>query len=118
LLEVEVTVVATSETRRLVIAGSEGSLGPADIARRLDALASLKIHPRNTLENRTLLARAERLYEQLLGESRDHLGQMILRFEHVLTTQDARLVARDAALFREALQSIETNDHFAPDMTD
>ena len=56
--------------------------------------------------------------EQLLGEGRDHLGQLILRFEHVLTTQDARLVARDAALFREALQSIETNDHFAPDMTD
>lgn len=118
LLEVEVTIVATAETRRLVIAGSEGSLAPAEIARRLDALASLKIHPRDTLENRTLLARAERLYEQLLGESRDHLGQMILRFEHVLTTQDARLVTRDAALFREALQRIEANDHFAPDMTD
>jgi len=118
LLEVEVTVVATSETSRLVIEGNEGSLGPDEIARRLDALAALKVHPRDTLENRTLLARAERLYEQLLGPGRDHLGQMILRFEQVLATQDARLVARDAALFREALQSIEANDHFAPDLTD
>jgi molecular chaperone HscC len=43
---------------------------------------------------------------------------MILRFEQVLATQDSRLVARDAALFREALQGIEANDHFAPDLTD
>jgi molecular chaperone HscC len=118
LLEVEVTVVATSETRRLVVEGNEGSLGPDEIARRLEALATLKVHPRDTLENRTLLARAERLYEQLLGQGRDHLGQMILRFEQVLATQDSRLVARDAALFREALQGIEANDHFAPDLAD
>lgn len=118
LLEVEVTVVATSETRRLLIEGNEGSLAPEEIARRLDALATLKVHPRDTLENRTLLARAERLYEQLLGPGREHLGQMILHFEQVLATQDPRLVQRDAALFREALQGIETNDHFAPDLTD
>ncbi|PTR35046.1 molecular chaperone HscC [Luteibacter sp. OK325] len=118
LLEVEVRVVATSETRRLVIEGSEGGLGADEIARRLEALAALKVHPRDTLENRTLLARAERLYEQLLGQVRDHLGQMILSFEQVLATQDPRLVARDAALFREALHSIEANDHFAPDLTD
>jgi molecular chaperone HscC len=118
LLEVEVTVVATSETRRLVVEGNEGSLGPDDVARRFEALATLKVHPRDTLENRTLLARAERLYEQLLGQGRDHLGQMILRFEQVLATQDSRLVARDAALFREALQGIEATDHFAPDLMD
>jgi len=54
----------------------------------------------------------------LLGEGREHLGQMILRFEQVLATQDARMVARDAALFREALQAIEASDPFAPDVTD
>jgi molecular chaperone HscC len=118
LLEVEVTVVATSETRRLIVEGSEGSLGPDEIARRLEALAALKVHPRDMLENRTLLARAERLYEQLLGQGRDHLGQVILRFEQVLATQDPRLIARDAPLFREALRGIEANDHFAPDLTD
>ena len=118
LLEVEVTLVATAETRRLVVEGNEGSLGPDEIARRLEALAALKVHPRDTLENRTLLARAERLYEQLLGQGRDHLGQMILRFEQALATQDSRRVARDAALFREALQGIEADDHFAPDLTD
>jgi len=115
LLEVEVTVVATGETRRLVIEGGEAHMPAEEIARRLAALATLKIHPRDTLENRTLLARAERLYEQLLGDTRDQLGQFILRFEQVLATQETRDIARDAAAFREALHAIERDYRFAPD---
>jgi molecular chaperone HscC len=115
LLEVEVSVVATGETRRLVIESGQAHMSAADIARRLEALSALKIHPRDTLENRTLLARAERMYEQLLGTARDHVGQMIMRFEQVLATQDLRLISRDAAQFRDALKAIESDGYFAPD---
>lgn len=115
LLEVEATVVATGEKQRLVIESGDAHMSPSDIEARLAALSQLKIHPRDTLENRTLLARAERMYEQLLGDMRDHVGKMILRFEQVLATQDARLIARDAELFRQALKAIESDNHFAPD---
>ncbi|MEX1829458.1 Hsp70 family protein [Luteibacter sp. CQ10] len=115
LLEVEATVVATGEKQRLVIESGDAHMSPSDIEARLAALSLLKIHPRDTLENRTLLARAERMYEQLLGDMRDHVGKMILRFEQVLATQDARLIARDAELFRQALKAIEADSHFAPD---
>jgi molecular chaperone HscC len=118
LLEVEVTVVGTGDTQRLVIENGQAHMPPEEIARRLGALAALKIHPRDTLENRTLLARAERMYEQLLGPARDHVGKMILRFEQALTTQDARLIARDATQFREALKAIESDSHFAPELLD
>jgi len=115
LLELEATVVATGEKQRLVIESGDAHMSPSDIEARLAALSQLKIHPRDTLENRTLLARAERMYEQLLGDMRDHVGKMILRFEQVLATQDARLIARDAELFRQALKAIESDSHFAPD---
>jgi molecular chaperone HscC len=115
LLEVEVTVVHTGETQRLVIENGETHLRPDEIAERLKALAALKVHPRDTLENRSLLARAERLYEQLLGESRDHLGGSILQFEQTLATQDPRLIARDTGAFRAVLNGIEHDSHFAPD---
>ncbi|MGN6481467.1 Hsp70 family protein [Luteibacter sp.] len=115
LLEVEVSVVATGEVRRLVIESGDAHMSPDEIARRLAALSELKIHPRDTLENRTLLARAERLYEQLLGDMRDQVGQFILRFEQVLATQDERLIARDAAQFRDALKRIEDDRRFATD---
>jgi molecular chaperone HscC len=115
LLEVEVTVVASGEVRRLVIESGDAHMPAEEIARRLQALSVLKIHPRDTLENRTLLARAERLYEQLLGEPRERLGRVILRFEQALATQDQRLIARDAVAFRESLQAIERDDRYAPD---
>ncbi|QWT19060.1 molecular chaperone HscC [Bacillus sp. NP157] len=115
LLEVEVTVVATNETRRLVIEGGDAHMSPEEVAQRLAALSTLKIHPRDTLENRTLLARAERLYEQLLGDARDRVGQFILQFEQTLASQDQRQIAREAVLFREALQHVEADNRFAPD---
>jgi molecular chaperone HscC len=118
LLEVEVSVVGTGEVKRLVIESGQAHMSPEEIARRLEVLSVLKIHPRDTLEHRTLLARAERLYEQLLGDARDHVGQMIARFEQVLATQDPRLITRDAALFRDALKAIESDSYFAPDHVD
>jgi molecular chaperone HscC len=118
LLEVEVSVVGTGEMKRLVIESGQAHMSPEEMTQRLEALSALKIHPRDTLENRTLMARAERLYEQLLGAARDHVGQMILHFEQVLATQDARLITRDAAQFREALKAIESDSYFAPDHAD
>ncbi|WP_331644046.1 molecular chaperone HscC [Luteibacter sp.] len=118
LLEVEVSVVATGEIQRLVIESGQAHMSDEEIARRLAALAALKIHPRDTLENRTLLARAERMYEQLLGTARDHVGQMIAHFEQVLASQDPRLIARDAVQFRDALKAIESDSYFAPDRID
>jgi molecular chaperone HscC len=113
LLEVEVTVVATGEVARAVIESGDAHMPPDEVARRLAALAELKIHPRDTLENRTLLARADRLYEQLLGEVRERLGERILRFEQVLATQDPRLISRDSTAFRETVDAIEHDHRFA-----
>src|SRR4029077_2252484 len=55
---------------------------------RLRALAELKIHPRDTLGNRTLMARAERVYQQLRGELREWLGGEILLLQRALATRD------------------------------
>jgi molecular chaperone HscC len=113
LLEVEVTVVATGAKERLVIEGGGTHMTADDVAQRLVALAALKVHPRDTLPNRTLLARAERLYEQVLGELREQVGQAILQFEQALASQDSRTIAREAATFRETLDAIERDDLFS-----
>ena len=43
---------------------------PGEIAKRLAALAKLKIHPRDDMKTRALVARAARLYEERLGDTR------------------------------------------------
>ncbi len=94
LLEVEATVASTANTHCLVIEQNPGVLSPQEIERRLAALAELKIHPRDQAENRALLARAERLYEESLGELRAFLAEAITAFEGTLERQDPEAIAQ------------------------
>ena len=103
LLEVE-TTVATGAQKKLIIEGSPGSLTPEEIERRLKDLEAIKIHPRETMENRTLLARDERLYEESLGSVRQHVSREMARFEGVLEAQNPR----DAVKAREELKQMHT----------
>ncbi len=88
LLQVEATVQKTQETVGIVIEGNPGLLSEAEIQERLTALSQLKIHPRDQMENRTLTARAERLYQQLRGSEREWFGAQIRLFEASLASQD------------------------------
>ncbi len=115
LLEVEATVRVTNTRHRLVIQGNAGVLDEAEIEARLQALAALKIHPRDQTANRTLIASAERLFQQLLGEARDHVGQAIARFEAALDTQDDRRIREAQSGLHQLLRAIEQDSYFAPD---
>ncbi len=74
LLEVDATVVKTRTTHRLVIENQPGMLSSAEIEAKLQAMAGLKVHPRDDAANRAVLARAERLYAERLGEVRMAVG--------------------------------------------
>jgi molecular chaperone HscC len=115
LLEVEARVQKTGEVRTLVIEGNPGLLTPEEIAARLKALSELKIHPRERLENRTVLARAERLYQQLRGARREWLDAQISAFEQVLAAQDLRRAAAARRQLEEQLDAIEREPLFDGD---
>jgi molecular chaperone HscC len=107
LLQVEVTVQKTQETVSLIIEGNPGLLSEAEIAERLAALSKLKIHPRDQMENRTRMARAERLYQQLRGREREWFGAQIRVFEASLASQDPRRIDADRQKFAEIVDYVE-----------
>lgn len=107
LLEVEAFIPATGERHALVIEGNPGVLGPEQIQERLAALSALKVHPREQMANTTLMARAARLYEESLGDLREQLGQVILRFETVLERQDPEAIADFARQLSSWLDELE-----------
>jgi molecular chaperone HscC len=113
LLQVEATVQKTQETFSLLIEGNPGLLSEAEIKERLASLSALKIHPRDRIENRTLLARAERIYQQLRGDVREWLGIRIAEFERVLALQDKRQIAAMQRQFQEQLEQIERDGPLA-----
>jgi len=111
LLQVEAKVAKTGQTYGVVIEGNPGVLTEEQIQQHLKSLAELKIHPRDQLENRTLLARAERYYEQLRGDQRDWLGRQIMAFEQLLATQDARRIAPGQRTLRDILDQLDKSTY-------
>lgn len=114
ILEVEATRHLTQETYRLIIRGNEDSLSNEEIAARFEALAELKIHPRDLLENRTLLAEAERVYTFLRDRERAAMGAEISEFEAALARQDARVTAQARTRMREAINYFERAKAYLP----
>ncbi|WP_028102736.1 molecular chaperone HscC [Pseudoduganella violaceinigra] len=107
LLQVEAEVLLTKQKHTLVIEGNPGLLTQDEIRERFAALSELKIHPRDRIENRTKLARGERLYQQLRGEAREQMGRMIMQFEQALEAQEPRILRQAANNFTEALEYFE-----------
>ncbi|MCM3703081.1 molecular chaperone HscC [Paenibacillus macerans] len=106
-LEVEVTVVSTGEKKTMIIEKNPGQTSPEQIKARLEELKHLKIHPRDRNENRLLLARGERLYEESLSEKRDYIASLILDFERILTSQNEQEIKKKSVIFKQKLDSLE-----------
>ena len=107
LLEVEVCVPQTGERRQLVIWDNEAPLDEKALNARRDALASLKIHPRDQEMNRAVLARANRCYEEALGDRREELGRRLSQFQNAIDGQDPRAIEAAREEFTRALDAIE-----------
>ena len=106
LLEVDVHIPKTGEKRDLVIA-DEAVKSDADFEKRRAALAALKQHPRDTDANRTLTARANRCYEESLGDDRVFIAREIQLFEGVLERQDPRDIEQARTRLTEVLDRFE-----------
>ncbi|KZE48936.1 molecular chaperone HscC [Rossellomorea marisflavi] len=108
LLEVEVTILSTGEKKNMLIEQSDSGLSDKEMQERMEQLASIKIHPRERTENRLLVARGERLYEEALGDKRSVIARAIEQFEMALGTQDDQLIKRASSEFKEALDQFES----------
>ena len=106
LLEVDLRVPKTGETRQLVILDEEG-VSDAELAARRAALAGLKQHPREAEVNLAALARLGRCYEAQLGERREYVAQLATAFESVLERQDPREIAEARERLMKALDALE-----------
>lgn len=107
ILEVEVTTVETGVKKRVVIQENPGVMSEEEVEKRLEALKDIKIHPRERAENRYLLARAERLYEESLGDKREFIGMATEKFEGILERQNEDEIKKAAEDFKGQLDYIE-----------
>ncbi len=107
ILEVEATICSTGITKRIIIQQNPGELTMDEIDRQLTSLKGLKLHPRDKMENKLLLERGNRMYEEALGELRNYLGNILSNFERVLETQNDYEIRKEAKRLLEILNNID-----------
>jgi molecular chaperone HscC len=105
-LEVQATVLSTGVKETRCFRKATG-LTEADLERRFAALAHIKMHPRDQAENRFLIARAERLYEECRGGDREQLRDALLQFEQAIIKQQVRDFSTLRSSFAAFLDSFE-----------
>lgn len=111
LLEVEATVQSTGTKKSLIIEENPGTLSESEIKGRLKALAKLKIHPRDKTENKAILARAERIYEENIGDIRRYIEQCIHEYLKVLEKQDVSEAEAARQKFVTILDEIDNDTY-------
>ncbi|CNE94620.1 molecular chaperone HscC [Yersinia nurmii] len=93
LLEVDVNIPDSGGTFSKVIDHSPTGLTEQQRRESHQRLSCLKIHPRDSLRNRALLARIDKAWAQTLGDQRRQIGSWLREFETVLAGQDADIIA-------------------------
>lgn len=110
ILEVIVTSVSTGKSEKKIIKNQDTQMSDEEIEKRMEALSYLKIPPRQQEENKLLLFKAERLYEESTGDLRKEIEYYLRQFEAVLDTQDPEKIKAARAEFKAYLEEIEIWD--------
>ncbi len=112
ILEAEVTVISTGIKRSVVIENNPGHMTKEEIAAHIEELSYLKIHPRENHENRLIMARGERLYQEKLGETRQEIGRLLRDFEDVLEKQDLKEIKEARQKLKDIFDTIDNGEEF------
>lgn len=108
ILEVEVKVLSTQTVKKQVFRGRDVDMTDEEIQERLETLSYLKIHPRDREENKYLLLRGERIYEESIGDKRSYIEAALHKYEKALNTYDQAIIEDAKREFKEFLEEWET----------
>jgi len=107
LLEVDVTSLDSGERYSHSIDSSPVGLDEAARQASQRRLAALKIHPRDAMPNRALMARLERAWVHSLGEPRERIGEWLAQFSRILASQDTSAIGECRQRLGTALDALE-----------
>lgn len=107
LLEVEAKILSTGEVKKQIIKGNSNDMSEDEMKRRMEEISYLKVHPRDQEENRLLLLRGERLYEESAKDVRARIDKWMRKFEQALSTRDSESIERARGELRERLNAVE-----------
>lgn len=101
------------KTKRAVVTSKSFRMSEQELEQRLQELKAYKLAPSGGTRARLVLARGERLFEQLLGEERRKAAEVIQWLQRVLAEQNDQQITRslrEAEKIFDRLEGIEPSD--------
>lgn len=112
ILEVQVKVISTGQIKKMIIKGQNIDMTDEEIEARMEELSYLKIHPRDQEANRLLLLKAERLYEESIGDVRRRLELELMRFDSILNSRNKAKIEEGSKRLQSVLEEIVEEREF------
>ena len=107
LLEVQVRVVSTGQITKKIFVNQKVDMTEEEMQKRFEEISFLKIHPRDQEENRLLLLKGARLYEESLGNDRVIIDMKMREFEVALDGSDKLRMESARREFARFLENFE-----------
>ena len=107
LLEVQVKINSTGEIIKKIFNEKESGMTKQEMEQRMEELSYLKVHPRDQEENRLLLMRGERMYEESTGNQRTIIELWLREFEESLNSRDSGKINDARREFAKRLKEID-----------
>lgn len=111
-LEVEVKAISTGKMEKAIIKGQNVDMTDEEIEERMKELSYLKIHPREQEANKLVLLKAERLYEESIGDTRRMLERELGKFDTVLNSKNKGKIEEARKRLQEVLEIVAEENHF------
>jgi len=112
LLEVDVTIVSTGKKYNKLIEQTPGALSEKDKKASLAKLSKIKFHPRESEENRAIIARGERIYESSLNDKREYIANILAQFEKILDKQNTQEIKKAREKINKILHELDNEEWF------
>ena len=100
-------MVSTGKVTKQVFKGQNVDMTDEEIRERFETLSYLKIHPRDREENKYLLLKGERLYEESIGKKRMYVEAALHKYEEALNSYDSGLIEQAKKELKKFLDEIE-----------
>lgn len=107
ILEVEVTDCYRETTKRTVVTSKYLRMSEQELEQRLKELKAYKLAPCGGTKARLVMARGERLFEQLLGEDRREAADVLRWLQEILSKQNDQQIAKSLQKAEEIFDRLE-----------
>lgn len=114
----DISVVSDNRSVHKVIVNKKMGLTDAELDKRLEELQKMTLHPIDQEENRLLIERAQRMFQESNALTRQYIAEMLRHFKQTLDHGKGREIREEYVRFAMYLEAIERNQFDFDDFTE